>query len=89
MGAAFPHVTRDPVQRHEHAADRQPAPRRRAGGCCAAARRDCRADLRPLALADARAARRRRCAAASVYTDDKAPVEWLVDKSIVDYAAGE
>jgi hypothetical protein len=22
-----------------------------------------------------------------VYTDDKAPVEWLVDKSIVDYAA--
>jgi spermidine synthase len=25
----------------------------------------------------------------SVYTDDKAPVEWLVDQSIVDYAAGE
>jgi len=24
----------------------------------------------------------------SVYTDDKAPVEWLVDRSIVDYAAG-
>jgi spermidine synthase len=24
----------------------------------------------------------------AVYTDDKAPVEWLVDKSIVDYAAG-
>jgi spermidine synthase len=24
-----------------------------------------------------------------VYTDDKAPVEWLIDKSIVDYAAGE
>jgi spermidine synthase len=23
-----------------------------------------------------------------VYTDDKAPVEWLVDKSIIDYAAG-
>jgi hypothetical protein len=22
-----------------------------------------------------------------VYTDDKAPVEWLIDKSIVDYAA--
>ena len=21
------------------------------------------------------------------YTDDRAPVEWLVDKSIVDYAA--
>ncbi len=25
----------------------------------------------------------------SVYTDDKAPVEWLIDKSIVDYAAGK
>jgi spermidine synthase len=24
-----------------------------------------------------------------VYTDDRAPVEWLIDKSIVDYAAGE
>jgi spermidine synthase len=43
-------------------------------------------DLRPLALAAAR-----RIAPAleggSVYTDDKAPVEWLIDKSIVDYAA--
>jgi len=24
-----------------------------------------------------------------VYTDDKAPVEWLIDKSIIDYAAGK
>ncbi|HEV2075035.1 MAG TPA: fused MFS/spermidine synthase [Thermoleophilaceae bacterium] len=24
-----------------------------------------------------------------VYTDDQAPVEWLIDKSIVDYAAGD
>jgi spermidine synthase len=24
----------------------------------------------------------------SVYTDDRAPVEWLIDRSIVDYAAG-
>jgi len=24
-----------------------------------------------------------------VYTDDKAPVEWLIDKSILDYAAGD
>jgi spermidine synthase len=24
-----------------------------------------------------------------VYTDDRAPVEWLIDRSIVDYAAGE
>ena len=25
----------------------------------------------------------------TVYTDDRAPVEWLIDKSIVDYAAGD
>jgi len=25
----------------------------------------------------------------SVYTDDRAPVEWLIDESIVDYAAGD
>jgi len=25
----------------------------------------------------------------TVYTDDKTPVEWLIDKSIVDYAAGD
>ena len=24
----------------------------------------------------------------AVYTDDRAPVEWLIDESIVDYAAG-
>jgi hypothetical protein len=28
-------------------------------------------------------------AGGAVYTDDKAPVEWLIDKSIVDYAAGK
>jgi len=44
-------------------------------------------ELRPLA----RAAAERiapRLAGGSVYTDDKAPVEWLIDKSIVEYAAG-
>jgi hypothetical protein len=24
-----------------------------------------------------------------VYTDDRAPVEWLVDESLFEYAAGE
>jgi spermidine synthase len=45
-------------------------------------------ELRPLALASAA-----RLAGAlrggSVFTDDRAPVEWLVDASIVRYAAGE
>ena len=45
------------------------------------------ADLRPLAQRSAaRLAPRLR--GGTVYTDDKAPVEWLVDKSIVEYAAG-
>jgi hypothetical protein len=44
-------------------------------------------DLRPLAQrSSARLAPALRGGA--VYTDDKAPVEWLVDKSIVEYAAG-
>jgi spermidine synthase len=30
-----------------------------------------------------------RLAGGSVYSDDKAPVEWLVDRAIADYAAGE
>ncbi len=44
--------------------------------------------LRPTALA---AARRLRpgLMGGEVYTDDKAPVEWLIDKSIVDYASEE
>lgn len=45
------------------------------------------ADLRPLARA---AAGRLRPALAGggVLTDDRAPVEWLVDRSIIEYAAG-
>jgi hypothetical protein len=45
-------------------------------------------DLRPLAV---RAAQRLRpgLAGGTVYTDDRAPVEWLVDESLIDYAAGD
>jgi spermidine synthase len=43
-------------------------------------------DLKPLAvIASARVAPR--LGGGTVYTDDKAPVEWLIDKSIVQYAA--
>jgi spermidine synthase len=42
--------------------------------------------LRPTALATARRLRPA-LEGGSVYTDDRAPVEWLIDKSIVDYAA--
>ncbi|MBA3747971.1 MAG: hypothetical protein H0W96_10845, partial [Solirubrobacterales bacterium] len=44
--------------------------------------------LRPLALeAAARVAPRLR--GGRVYTDDVAPVEWLIDSSIVEFAAGD
>jgi len=44
--------------------------------------------LRPTALAAARGLAPP-LEGGEVYTDDKAPVEWLIDKSIVDYASGE
>ena len=43
-------------------------------------------DLRPLAR-EAAARLRPRLRGGRVYTDDRAPVEWLIDKSIVQYAA--
>ena len=48
-------------------------------------------DLPPALRATALAAAARLAApleGGDVYTDDRAPVEWLIDKSIVDYAAG-
>ena len=76
-----------PDRGHEHAARgqrgaavRAPAGDRDAGAC-------------PLALQGTAVAAARRLrpplGGGDVYTDDKAPVEWLIDKSIVDYASGE
>ena len=86
MRAAFPHVARDPIEDTNTliVASERPLSaarlRRRAP--------ELPAGLRPTALAAAsrlgpplRGGR--------VYTDDKAPVEWLIAKSIVDYAAGD
>ena len=42
--------------------------------------------LKPLALAAARRVDGP-LEGGDVYTDDKAPVEWLIDKSIIDYAS--
>jgi hypothetical protein len=44
--------------------------------------------LRPLAL-DAAAALKPRLDGGEVYTDDRAPVEWLVDSSLLEYAGEE
>ena len=84
MGTAFTHVVRDPIEPTNTILMASRVPITRAN-MLAASRLP--VDLRPLAQRSAaRLAPRLRGGA--VYTDDRAPVEWLVDKSIVEYAAG-
>jgi spermidine synthase len=86
MGAAFPHIARDPVTDTNTlligSMEAPSADRLRA----AAARMP--PELREVALQDA-ARLGAPLRGGTVYTDDKAPVEWLVDKSLIDYAEGE
>jgi hypothetical protein len=85
MGTAFTYVARDPIEPTNTILMASRVPITRAN--LRAASRRLPQDLRPLAQrSSARLAPRLRGGA--VYTDDKAPVEWLVDKSIVEYAAG-
>jgi spermidine synthase len=86
LADVFPHVVRQPIEstnsllvasRVRLSAARL---RRAAQGLPAA--------LRPVALRAARDVEPR-LSGGEVYTDDRAPVEWLIDKSIVDYAASE
>ena len=85
MGAAFKYVARDPIEPTNTlliGSQTRPTATR-----LLAATDHLPQALRPLALAAAdRLAGPLRGGA--VYTDDKAPVEWLIDKSIVEYAAG-
>jgi spermidine synthase len=84
LATAFGHVARDPVKDVNTLllASEQPVSAQR----LRAARLP--APLRPIAAA---AAGRLEPAlrGGDVYTDDRAPVEWLVDRSIVTYAAGD
>ena len=71
---------------HQHAGRSARMGRCRDSGCARAAARACR----PICGRWPRSAAGRLAPAlegGEVYTDDRAPVEWLVDKSIVDYAA--
>jgi spermidine synthase len=85
MGSVFTHVARDPAQAVNTqliASDVPLSPER----LRAAARAHAPAELRP--VAEATAARLRPAPAGGrVYTDDVAPVEWLIDASIVQVAA--
>ncbi len=86
MATAFPRVLRDPIE---------PTNTLLVGGDGALSpsrlRRNAAAlpeSLRPLALAAA-ADLRPRLRGGEVYTDDRAPVEWLVDASLLEYANDE
>ena len=86
MAAAFPHVLRYPIEPTNTLLLAGEGPlsaarlRRSAGSLTQ--------PLRPLALAAA-AALSPRLAGGEVYTDDRAPVEWLVDSSLLEYANGQ
>jgi hypothetical protein len=85
MRGVFAHVARDPVEPVNTVLLASDGPLTAARMRGAADR--LHPDLAPLALL---AASRLRpgLSGGTVYTDDKAPVEWLVDESIVAYAAG-
>ena len=86
IGDVFPHVMRDPIERTNTLLVASAAPlspeRLRARA----------ATLHPGLRSTALAAAQRlspRLRGGEVYTDDRAPVEWLIDRSIVSYAADE
>jgi predicted membrane-bound spermidine synthase len=86
MGRVFEHVLRDPVKDTNTVLIASDAP-------LSAARMDRVEPTLPLALRPTAEAAAQRLEpplrGGDVYTDDRAPVEWLVDKSIIDYASGE
>ncbi len=83
MGDVFPHVLRDPVEPTNTQLLASNAPI--SAGRLRTAARSMPALLRSPAL-DLAGRLGPPLPGGDVYTDDKAPVEWLVDKSIVDYA---
>ncbi|MGZ8632512.1 MAG: spermidine synthase, partial [Solirubrobacteraceae bacterium] len=87
LATAFPHVTRDPLKDTNTVLIGSTTPATPANLRAAAAAGRVPRELGPLAL---RVAERLAppLRGGAVYTDDRAPVEWLVDRSIVEYAAG-
>jgi spermidine synthase len=83
LGSVFAHVARDPVKRTNTILIASDTPPSRA----TLEQADVPADLRTLA-SDAAGRLQGPLRGGDVYTDDHAPVEWLVDASIVQEAAG-
>jgi predicted O-methyltransferase YrrM len=86
LRSAFREVARDPLNPTNTILMGSDAPI--TGGRLLAAARTLPGDLRPLAVRGAQRLRRG-LQGGTVYTDDRAPVEWLVDESLIEYAAGE
>jgi spermidine synthase len=83
MGEAFSHVARDPIEDTNTLGVASDAPISPAALVRRAATLP--EELRPVALAAA-ARVGPALGGGDVYTDDKAPVEWLIDGSLLDYA---
>jgi SAM-dependent methyltransferase len=85
-GQVFAHVLRDPIKGTNTVLVASDAP-------LSATRMDRVEPSLPVALRPTAEAAAQRLApplrGGDVYTDDRAPVEWLVDRSIIDYASGE
>ena len=86
MGEVFPHQLRDPIEPTNTllVASEEPISERALLRAAPSLPRE----LRPVAL-DAANRLEQPLPGGTVYTDDRAPVEWLIDKSIVDYASGD
>jgi len=82
VGAVFPHVMRDPVKPTNTLVVASRVPLSEAQMRSGPVPPELRATAASQTLEPS-------LRGGDVYTDDKAPVEWLIDKSIVDYAAGE
>jgi spermidine synthase len=86
MREVFPTVLRDPIEDTNTLLVASEAPL--SADILAERVPDLPAGLRELALESA-ARLEPSVEGGEVYTDDRAPVEWLIDRSIVDYAAGD
>ncbi len=84
MAAVFPTVLRDPAEQTNTLMLGSDAPAS-AARLARAARTSLHGNLAELAKIDA-AQLGPRLDGGEVYTDDRAPVEWLIDKSILGYA---
>ena len=84
-GRGLPDRAPRPDRADQHAADRQRGARPRRQNLERAASRRFPAELRSVARIEA-ARIGPRLAGGAVYTDDQAPVEWLIDRSILGYA---